>query len=74
MAENGWQFKCTTSSIHKKGKKISYGTNNQLKKAKTRVQVVADIQKFALCAHCGLNIPQNQKHANTCSTHALYYS
>ena len=28
MGENEWQFKCATSSIHKKRKKICYGTTN----------------------------------------------
>ena len=28
MGENGWQFKCATSSMHKNGKKTFYGTTN----------------------------------------------
>ena len=28
MGENGWQFKCATSSMHKKHKKNCYGTTN----------------------------------------------
>ena len=28
MGENGWQFKCATSSMHKKRKKTCYGTTN----------------------------------------------
>ena len=28
MDENGWQFKCATSSMHKKRNKTCYGTTN----------------------------------------------
>ena len=28
MGENGWQFKCATSSMHKKHKRTCYGTTN----------------------------------------------
>ena len=28
MGENGWQFKCATSSMHKQRKETCYGTTN----------------------------------------------
>ena len=57
MSENGRQFKCATSSMHKKRKKNLLWNNKPAKRAKTRVQVVIGIQKFALCAHCVHSIP-----------------
>ena len=39
--------------MHRKlKKKIQYGTKNLSKGAKSRVRVLADIQNFALSAHC----------------------
>ena len=38
-------------------KKPLYGTKNLSKGAKTRVRVLADIQNFALRAHCVHGIP-----------------
>ena len=57
MGENGRQFKCATSSMHKKHKKTCCGTTNLLNRAKTGVQVVAGIPNFALCAHYVNGIP-----------------
>ena len=47
-------------------KKPLYGTKNLSKGAKTRVRVFADIQNFALRAHCVHGIP------NACLTHRYF--
>ena len=45
--------------MHRKLKKPQYGTKNLSKGAKSRVWVLADIQNFALCAHCVHGIPMD---------------
>ena len=49
MGANGWQFKCATSSMHKKVKKL---VMEQQTCEKARVQAVAERKNFALCMHC----------------------
>ena len=64
MGKNWWQSKGAISSMHKKHKKNVVQQQTCEKGAKTRNQVVADIQKFALCAQHSLatkNLPLGSK-------------
>ena len=53
----GDNSKYATPQMHRKLKKPNVVQKNLWKGAKTRVQVFADIQNFALRAHCMHGIP-----------------
>ena len=66
MVENGQQ-RVTIQMCHipnaQEAKTTQHGTKNLSKGAKSRVRVFADIQNFALCAHCVHGIPL---HTHSC--------